>query len=127
MQKDGNDGQNAKKNQWKNQDKIYLFELQKFFDVVENVKNEELRKEIIAQMLKCDKRITQLAETIFQELKKNSKMIKFFCAILFFCIIRNANFYNAISYNVRKLTVEKDKSRFCLYKCKSKCIKNENL
>ena len=70
MQKDGNDGQNAKKNQWKNQDKIYLFELQKFYDVVENVKNEELRKEIIAQMLKCDKRITQLAETIFQELKK---------------------------------------------------------
>mgnify|MGYP001624661916 CR=1 FL=1 len=70
MQKDGNDGQNDKKNQWKNQDKIYLFELQKFFDVVENVKNEELRKEIIAQMLKCDKRITQLAETIFQELKK---------------------------------------------------------
>ena len=70
MQKDGNDGQNAKKNQWKNQDKIYLFELQKFFHFVKNVKNEELRKEIIAQMLKCDKRITQLAETIFQELKK---------------------------------------------------------
>ncbi len=70
MQKDGNDGQNAKESQWKNQDEIYLFELQKFLDVVENVKDEELRKEIIAQMLKCDKRITQLAEAIFQELEK---------------------------------------------------------
>ena len=37
---------------------------------MENVEDEELRKEIIAQMLKCDKRITQLAETIFEELEK---------------------------------------------------------
>ena len=70
MQKDGKDGQNTKESQWKNQDEIYLFELQKFLDVVENVEDEELRKEIIAQMLKCDKRITQLAEKIFQELKE---------------------------------------------------------
>lgn len=70
MQKDGNDGQNTKESKWKNQDAIYLFELQKFLDIVENVNDEELRKEIIAQMLKCDKRVTQLAETIFQELKK---------------------------------------------------------
>ena len=70
MQKDGKDGQKTKESQWKNQDEIYLFELQKFLDVVENVEDEELRKEIIAQMLKCDKRITQLAETIFEELEK---------------------------------------------------------
>ena len=70
MQKDGKDGQNTKESQWKNQDEIYLFELQKFLDAVENVEDEELRKEIIAQMLKCDKRITQLAEKIFQELKE---------------------------------------------------------
>ena len=69
MTKDGNDGQNKKESRWKNEDEIYLFELQKFLDVVENVQEEDLRREIIAQMLKCDKRITQLAEKIFQELK----------------------------------------------------------
>lgn len=70
MPRDGNDEQNIKESRWKNEDEIYLFELQKFLDVVENVQDEELRKEIIAQMLKCDKRVTQLAETMFQELKK---------------------------------------------------------
>ena len=75
MQKDGKDGQNTKESQWKNQDEIYLFELQKFLDAVENVEDEELRKEIIAQMLKCDKRITQLAEKIFQELKEQPIII----------------------------------------------------
>ena len=70
MPRDGNDEQNTKESKWKNEDEIYLFELQKFLDIVENVKNEELRKEIIGQMLKCDKRVTQLAETIFQKLEK---------------------------------------------------------
>ena len=70
MPRDGNDEQNTKESKWKNEDEIYLFELQKFLDIVENVENEELRKEIIGQMLKCDKRVTQLAETIFQKLEK---------------------------------------------------------
>ena len=70
MPRDENNEQNTKESKWKNEDKIYLFELQKFLDIVENVEDEELRKEIIAQMLKCDKRVTQLAETMFQELKK---------------------------------------------------------
>ena len=70
MPRDGNKEQNTKESKWKNEDEIYLFELQKFLDIVENVENEELRKEIIAQMLKCDKRVTQLAETIFQKLEK---------------------------------------------------------
>ena len=72
MPRDGNIEHNTKESKWKNEDEIYLFELQKFLDIVENVKNEELRKEIIAQMLKCDKRVTQLAENIFQKLEKNS-------------------------------------------------------
>lgn len=72
MQREGKNGKNTQKNQWKNEDEIYLFELQKFFDIVENIEDEELQKEIIAQMLKCDKRITQLAENIFQNLKKNN-------------------------------------------------------
>ena len=70
MPRDENNEQNTKESKWKNEDKIYLFELQKFLDIVENVEDEELRKEIIAQMLKCDKRVTQLAETIFQKLEK---------------------------------------------------------
>lgn len=71
MLREGNDGDNTKESQWKNKDEIYLFELQKFFDIVENVENKELRKAIIAQMLKCDKKVTQLAENIFQELEEH--------------------------------------------------------
>ena len=78
MPREGNDGDNTKEGQWKNKDEIYLFELQKFFDIVENVENKELRKAIIAQMLKCDKRLTQIAEKNLQRLEKeyNHKCIK---------------------------------------------------
>ena len=70
MPRDGNIEHNTKESKWKNEYEIYLFELQKFLDIVENVDDEELRKEIIAQMLKCDKRVTQLAEKIFHELEE---------------------------------------------------------
>ena len=63
----------SKESEWKNQDEQYRFELQKFLDIVENVKDEELRKEIIYQMLKCDKRITQIEENIFDKLKKDER------------------------------------------------------
>lgn len=59
-----------KDSNWKNKDEQYLFELQKFLDISENIQDEELKKEVIAQMLKCDGRITKLAEEIFQKLKK---------------------------------------------------------
>ena len=75
MPRNGIYEQNTKESKWKNEDKTYLFELQKFLDIVENVKDEELQKEIITQMLKCDKRVTQLAETIFQKLEKNSDIV----------------------------------------------------
>ncbi len=55
---------------WKNKDEQYLFELQKFLDISENIQDEELKKEVIAQMLKCDRIITKLAEEIFQKLEK---------------------------------------------------------
>ena len=42
-------------NNWKNKNEQYLFELQKFMDLADNIENENLRKLIIAQMLKCDK------------------------------------------------------------------------
>lgn len=59
-----------KDSNWKNKDEQYLFELQKFLDISENIQDEELKKEVIAQMLKCDRIITKLAEEIFQKLEK---------------------------------------------------------
>ena len=58
---------------WKKQSKTYLKELQKFLDKVENVENEELRKEIIIQMLKCDEELSKLAESKFEEYYKQGK------------------------------------------------------
>ena len=56
------------KNKWKN--KQYLFELQKFLDLADNIKDEKLRKAIISQMLKCDKCLTNISEEIFAKLEK---------------------------------------------------------
>ena len=59
-------------NKWKNKNTKYLFELQKFLDLADNIEDESLKKLIINQMLKCDKCITNLAEEIFKQLiKKN--------------------------------------------------------
>lgn len=55
----------TKNKKWKNKNSKYLFELQKFIDIVDNVENVKLRKKIIEQMLKCDKCITDMAEQIF--------------------------------------------------------------
>ena len=60
------------KQKWKNKDEKYLFELQKFLDITENIEDEELRREIVAQMLKCDKRVTELAEEKFVKLQNKS-------------------------------------------------------
>ena len=54
-------------NNWKNKNEQYLFELQKFMDLADNIENENLRKLIIAQMLKCDKCLTKIAEEIFNK------------------------------------------------------------
>lgn len=54
---------------WKASGQKYLKELQTFLDKAENIENEELKKEIIFQMLKCDKELTLLAEKKFKEYK----------------------------------------------------------
>ena len=59
-----------KENRWKIDNKKYLFELQKFLDLADNIEDEELRKIIISQMLKCDKCLTEIAEEEFEKLKK---------------------------------------------------------
>lgn len=53
-------------NNWKNKNEQYLFELQKFMDLADNIENENLRKLIIAQMLKCDKCLTSIAEKMIR-------------------------------------------------------------
>ena len=58
---------------WKTNNKQYLFELQKFLDKAANIENEELREEIIIQMLKCDKELTKAAERKIEEASKQEK------------------------------------------------------
>ena len=53
------------KRNWKNSDKQYLKELQKFLDIAENIPDENLKKQIIHQMLKCDEELTKIAEKTF--------------------------------------------------------------
>ena len=58
---------------WKNENEQYLYELQKFLDLTDNIEDEKLRKQIVSQMLKCDKCVTNLAEEIFENLNVNNK------------------------------------------------------
>jgi len=61
---------NMKRNEnenWKSSSSKYLKELQTFLDKAENIQDEELRKEIVFQMLKCDKELTILAEEKFNQ------------------------------------------------------------
>lgn len=50
-------------------DKKYLEELQRFLDLADNISNEDLKKRMIYQMLKCDKVLTE----IFEKNMKNNK------------------------------------------------------
>ena len=51
--------------QWKEKNEEYLKELQKLLDIIDNVKDEELKKRIIGQFFKCDNILTELAEDLF--------------------------------------------------------------
>lgn len=64
---------NICRSKWKNENEQYLYELQKFLDLTDNIKDEKLRKQIVSQMLKCDKCVTNLAEKIFENLNVNNK------------------------------------------------------
>lgn len=54
---------------WK-QNKEYMRELQRFLDRADNIKEQELKEDIIKQMLKCDNLLTKLAERAFLECYK---------------------------------------------------------
>lgn len=50
------------KHNWKFENKQYLRELTKFMDLTEQIKDKELKEQIITQMLKCDMELTKFAE-----------------------------------------------------------------
>lgn len=52
---------------WKKRSQKYLLALECFLDKAQSIKDENLKREIIMQMLKCDKELTDLAEEIFAE------------------------------------------------------------
>ena len=54
----------------KKKNKIYLKELQNFFDKADNIEDNELKQLIIGQMLRCDNVLTKIAESRFQEFYK---------------------------------------------------------
>lgn len=70
----------APDNSWKEKNKAYLRQLQKFLDVADNIEREDLRKSVINEMLKCDMILTQLAQReiqmVLEEKNKNIKKNK---------------------------------------------------
>ena len=55
------------KHNWKFENKQYLRELTKFMDLTEQIKDKELKEQIITQMLRCDMELTK---------KKKKKILK---------------------------------------------------
>lgn len=55
---------------WKEKNKRYLNQLQRFLDAADSIEREELRNNIIGQMLKCDMILTELAEREIQKYKQ---------------------------------------------------------
>lgn len=58
---------NEKDRTWKEKNKQYLKEVQIFFDRVDNIKDDELRRNITSQMLICDEILTKIAEEKFND------------------------------------------------------------
>lgn len=65
--------ENVENRNWKANGQKYLKELQAFLDKAENIENEELRKDIIFQMLRCDNELTLLAEYMFEKCKNEKQ------------------------------------------------------
>ncbi len=59
---------------WKNKNELYLKELQKFFDLSDNIEDEKLKKVIISQMLKVDETLTKIIEEICKNTCDNNKI-----------------------------------------------------
>lgn len=55
------------KDNWKTKNERYILEIEKFLDTAQSIKDENLRQDIIIQMLKCDNELTISAEKTFEE------------------------------------------------------------
>lgn len=51
----------------KRKDKLYLRELQIFFDKVDSVKDEELKSQILYQMHRCEERIILMCKELINK------------------------------------------------------------
>ena len=54
---------------WKEKNKKYLSHLQKFLDATDSIEREDIKSNVIAQMLKCDNILTQAALKEIQKYK----------------------------------------------------------
>ncbi len=54
---------------WKEKNKKYLSHLQKFLDATDSIEKEDIKNNVIAQMLKCDNILTQAALKEIQKYK----------------------------------------------------------
>lgn len=52
---------------WKEGNKLYLRELQRFLDRVDSIEDYELRRSVTNQMMICDKVLTEIAESKFMD------------------------------------------------------------
>ena len=55
---------------WKEKSQKYILELGVLLDKIENIENNELKKEILTKVLKCDNELTLFAEQLFEEYYK---------------------------------------------------------
>ena len=55
---------------WKSKNKKYLLELEKFLDKADSIDDEEIKREMIIQMLKVDNELTNSAEEMFEKIYK---------------------------------------------------------
>ncbi len=62
--------------EWKEKNKKYLNQLQKFLDATDSIETEYLKNNIIAQMLKCDQILTEIAQKEIQKYKKQTYNIE---------------------------------------------------
>lgn len=56
----------------KKKNKKYLKELQIFFDMIENIENENLRFDIVSQMYKCEEKLVEILKTEMAKMNKKT-------------------------------------------------------
>lgn len=51
----------------------YLFYLQKLFDLIENIQDEDLKKNLIGTILKCNEALIKLKNKEIEKMNKSNK------------------------------------------------------